>query len=113
MRSGTRRAISTNVRLQSNVRCCGYLRSEQVQQDGASPQTAENNPEILNSARVRRGRIVEIGTQPSQSPDFNINDLSFFASFKPRVCGMNSVEEVVKVGLFIKDTPLSHSVGAD
>ncbi|CAM9506149.1 unnamed protein product, partial [Sphacelaria rigidula] len=61
-----------------------------VQQDGASPHTGKNNPEILNSAGVGRGWLVELVTRPSQSPDFNINDLGFFASLKSRVWGMNA-----------------------
>ncbi|CAM9347038.1 unnamed protein product [Sphacelaria rigidula] len=69
-----------------------------VQQDGASPHTGKNNPEILNSAGMGQGWLVELVTQPFQSPDLNINDLSFFASLKSRVCGMNSstVDELVE-----------------
>ncbi|CAM9362117.1 unnamed protein product, partial [Laminaria digitata] len=68
-----------------------------VQQDGASPHTGKNNPEILNSAGMGRGWLVELVTQPSQSPDLNINDLGFFASLKSRVWGMNAstVKELV------------------
>lgn len=69
-----------------------------VQQDGASPHTGKNNPEILNSAGMGRGWLVELVTQPAQSPDLNINDLGFFASLKARVWGMNasSVDELVE-----------------
>ena len=47
-----------------------WLRSKRVvvQQDGASPHTGENNPEILNSAGMERGWMVELVVQPSQSP---------------------------------------------
>ncbi|CAN0537545.1 unnamed protein product, partial [Laminaria digitata] len=46
-----------------------WLRSRVVQQDGASPHTGKGNPEILNSARMGRGWMVELVTQPAQSPD--------------------------------------------
>ncbi|CAM9781632.1 unnamed protein product, partial [Sphacelaria rigidula] len=42
-----------------------------VQQDGASPHTRKNNPNILHSAGMGRGWLVELVTQPSQSPDSN------------------------------------------
>ncbi|CAN0505402.1 unnamed protein product, partial [Laminaria digitata] len=69
-----------------------------VQQDGASPHTGKGNPEILNSAGMGRGWLVELVTQPAQSPDFNVNDLGFFASLKSRVWGMNacSIDELVE-----------------
>ena len=69
-----------------------------VQQDGASPHTGKGNPEILNSAGMGRGWLVELVTQPSQSPDLNITDLGFFASLKSRVWGMNasSANELVE-----------------
>ena len=42
--------------------------------------------------------LVELVTQPAQSPDLNINDLGFFASLKSRVWGMNAstVDELVQ-----------------
>ena len=42
--------------------------------------------------------MVELVTQPSQSPDLNINDLGFFTSLKSRVWGMNagSIDELVE-----------------
>ncbi|CAM9592210.1 unnamed protein product, partial [Sphacelaria rigidula] len=69
-----------------------WLRSKRVivQQDRASPHTGKNNPEILNSAGMGRGWIVELVTQPAQSPDMNVNDLGFFTSLKSRVWGMNA-----------------------
>ena len=77
-----------------------WQRSKRVvaQQDGASPHTGEGNPEILNSAGMGRGWLVELVTQPSQSPDLNITDLGFFASLKSRVWGMNasSANELVE-----------------
>ncbi|CAM9548185.1 unnamed protein product, partial [Laminaria digitata] len=45
------------------------------QQDGATPHTGKDNPEILNSAGMGRGWLVELKTQPLQSPDLNVNDL--------------------------------------
>ena len=56
-----------------------------VQQDGATPHTGKNNPEILYLAGMGRGWLVELKTQPSQSPDLNVNDLGFFASLKSTV----------------------------
>ena len=69
-----------------------------VQQDGASSHTGKNNPEILNSAGMGRGWMVELVTQPAQSPDLNVNDLGFFASLKSRVWGINasSIDELVE-----------------
>ena len=52
------------------------------EQDGATPHTGKDNPDILNSAGMGRGWLVELKTQPSQSPDLNVNDLGFFASLK-------------------------------
>ena len=42
--------------------------------------------------------MVELVTQPAQSPDLNVNDLGFFASLKSRVWGMNasSIDELVE-----------------
>ncbi|CAN0111437.1 unnamed protein product [Pylaiella littoralis] len=70
-----------------------------VQQDGASPHTGKGNPEILNSAGMGRGWLVEVVTEPAQSPDFDVNDLGFFASLKSRVWAMNacSVDELVEI----------------
>ena len=69
-----------------------------VQQDGASPHTEKNNPEILNSAGMGRGWMVELVTQPAQSSDLNVNDMGFFASLKSGVWGMNasSIDELVE-----------------
>ena len=62
------------------------------------PSHGEDNPEILNSAGMGRGWLVELKTQPSQSPDLNVNDLGFFASLKSRVWRANasSVDELVQ-----------------
>ncbi|CAM9787782.1 unnamed protein product, partial [Sphacelaria rigidula] len=77
-----------------------WLRSKRVivQQDGASPHTGKNNPEIFNSAGMGRGWMVELVTQPAQSPDLNVNNFGFFASLKSRVWGMNasSIDELVE-----------------
>ena len=42
--------------------------------------------------------MVELKTQPSQSPDLNVNDLGFFASLKSRVwrASASSVDELVQ-----------------
>ena len=42
--------------------------------------------------------MVEFKTQPSQSPDINVNDLGFFVSLKSRVWRANasSVDELVQ-----------------
>ena len=46
---------------------------------------------------ANKGWMVELVTQPAQSPDLNVNDLGFFASLKSRVWGMNasSIDELV------------------
>ena len=51
-----------------------WLRSKRVvvQLDAATPHTGEDNPETLNSAGMGRGWLVELKTQPSQSPDLNV-----------------------------------------
>ena len=45
-----------------------------------------------------RGWLVELVTQPAQSPDFNVNELGFFASLKSKAWGMKacSIDELVK-----------------
>ena len=77
-----------------------WLRSKRVvvQQDGATPHTGKDNPEIRNSAGMGRGWLVELKTQPSQSPDLNVNDLGFFASLKSRVwrANVSSVDELMQ-----------------
>ena len=42
--------------------------------------------------------MVELVTQPAQSPDLNVNDLGFFTSRESRVWGMNagSIDELVE-----------------
>ena len=42
--------------------------------------------------------MVELVTQPAQSPDLNVNDLGFFESLKSRVWEMNSssIDELVE-----------------
>ena len=51
-----------------------WLRSKRVvlQQNGATPHTGKDNPELLSSAGMGRGWLVELKTQPSQSPDLNV-----------------------------------------
>ncbi|CAM9249779.1 unnamed protein product [Sphacelaria rigidula] len=70
-----------------------WLRSKRVlvQQDGASPHPWRDDPGILDSAGMGREPV----TQPSKSPDLNINDLGCCASLKSRVWEVNpsSIEE--------------------
>ncbi|CAM9716335.1 unnamed protein product [Sphacelaria rigidula] len=75
-----------------------YSKRVVEQQNGASPHTGKNNPGFLDSAGMGRGWLVELVTQPSQSPDLNINDLGFCTSLKSRVWGMNAstVDELVE-----------------
>jgi len=56
-----------------------------LQQDGASPHTAGGVIDELEQYGSVDGWKFKIVTQPAQSPDLNINDLSFFRSFKTRV----------------------------
>ena len=49
-------------------------------------------------AGMGHGWLVELVTQPAQSPHLKINDLGFFASLKSKVWGMNAstVDELVQ-----------------
>jgi hypothetical protein len=55
-----------------------------VQQDGAPPHTARGNTERIESACNVNGWTISIKTQPAQSPDMNLCDLSFFHSLQKR-----------------------------
>ena len=54
-------------RLLPAIKTRPWLRSKRVvvQQDGETPHTWKDNPEILISAGMRRGWLVELKTQPS------------------------------------------------
>jgi hypothetical protein len=56
-----------------------------IQQDGARPQTGQNNPQHIAALGSTGGWQFEMVTQPAQSPDLNILDLGFFHSLKSRV----------------------------
>ena len=56
-----------------------------IQQDGASPHTAHGVIQRLGDYGSTDGWNIKLVTQPPQSPDLNINDLSFFRSLKMRV----------------------------
>lgn len=59
-----------------------------LQCDGAAPHTGKNTINLLNRSgkRSRKGvPTIHVTTQPPQSPDTNVNDLSFFASLTARV----------------------------
>eukprot|EP00959_Pyramimonas_sp_CCMP1952_P266313 5567785-Pyramimonas_sp.AAC.1 len=74
-----------------------------IQQDGASPHTGKDNPRHLKTAgmnpRVPGNAKITILTQPSNSPDNNLNDLCFFPSMSARVakCGHRTVDELVEM----------------
>lgn len=56
-----------------------------VQQDGATPHTAEGVVQrIEDAARCKYGMQLIVETQPAQSPDVNLCDLSIFASLQSR-----------------------------
>ena len=68
-------------------RCLGSLHF--IQQDGARPHTAERTIEDLEIGGAGNGFVPIIVTQPTNSPDLNINDLGFFGSLKvdvKRIC---------------------------
>ena len=56
-----------------------------VRQDGATPHVGKGNLEYFNARGQLNGFNIVVVTQPSQSPDMNINDLGFFRSLKCRV----------------------------
>ena len=71
-----------------------------VQMDGAPGHTGKETPKILNKAgKICRhgGPIIELITQPSNSPDLNVNDLGFFPSMSSRVSKIKTrkIEELV------------------
>jgi len=55
-----------------------------IQQDGASPHTKGGNFELIAQAGHQGGWNISLVTQPAQSPDLNILDLSFFHALKSR-----------------------------
>lgn len=61
-----------------------WLKGKQVriQQDGARPHTARGVVRAIEAAANTDGWEFALETQPAQSPDTNINDLSIFASLQ-------------------------------
>ena len=55
-----------------------------VRHDGAKPHTGESNEVFLNQQGTLDDWNIQFERQPAQSPDFNWNDLSFFASLQKR-----------------------------
>lgn len=50
-----------------------------------TPYTGHDTPQKINET-CREGRsIIKLVTQTAQSPDLNVNDLSFFASLKSKI----------------------------
>ena len=66
-----------------------------VQYDGASPHTSGGVEGILNHHGSTGGWNIKMVQQPAQSPDLNINDLSFFHSLKARVNSIKNGAETV------------------
>lgn len=74
-----------------------------IQQDGASPHTARGVMDRLSQYGSTGGWNFIMVTQPPQSPDLNINDLSFFRSLKMRVnalkVGAHSLDQLYQAVL--------------
>ncbi len=70
-----------------------------IQQDGAPPHTGKGNLQVLNEAGKQGPWSIKLVTQPTQSPDLNINNLGFFSSLKTRVleARFSSIEQLVDV----------------
>ena len=49
-----------------------------VQQDGARPHTGKDSVKKLNDIGAKLSPQIEVRTQPAQSPDMNVCDLTFF-----------------------------------
>jgi len=56
-----------------------------IQQGGAPPHTGSNNVAKLNTEGAKGGLIVLFVTQPAQSLDINVVELSFFNSLKSQI----------------------------
>jgi hypothetical protein len=56
-----------------------------IQHDGASPHNGKGNRERLREAGLKDDWRIVFETQPAQSPDTNICDLSFFNSIQHRI----------------------------
>ena len=52
------------------------------QHDGASPHTARANLQHWQRHGNMKGFTIEVAVQPPQSPDLNVNDLTFFSSLQ-------------------------------
>jgi hypothetical protein len=69
-----------------------------LQQDGATPHTAEANDAFFEAQRNIGGMDIRVLQQPAQSPDLNFNDCSFFRSLacKVRVKDHNNLNELAR-----------------
>ena len=59
-----------------------------IQHDGARPHTAKTTMDQIKkyqTSAAKRGWDIEVVTQPAQSPDLNMDDLSFFRSLASKV----------------------------
>ena len=63
----------------------GHVSSIRLQQDGARPHTGKGVTERLNQIGMTLDPPIYVFTQAVQSPDHNINDLSFFRSLSTAV----------------------------
>lgn len=73
-------------------KCPEAGRTIYLQQDGASPHTANGNARYFkrwggnaDSGRYEKGFVIEVVTQPARSPDLNICDLCVFRMMKSGV----------------------------
>ncbi|CAN0089768.1 unnamed protein product, partial [Discosporangium mesarthrocarpum] len=66
-----------------------------VQQDGAKPHTGGG---VMEAIRAKAGDSIILETQPSNSPDLNVNDLGFFHSIQQlkEDVGVSSPEDLVE-----------------
>ena len=55
------------------------------QHDGARPHTARVNTQVFVSHGKMKGFSIEVVVQPAQSPDLNVDDLTFFNSLQSDV----------------------------
>jgi hypothetical protein len=79
-----------------------------IQHDGASPHNGRGNKEKLREAGLKDDWRIVFETQPAQSPDTNICDLSFFNSIQHRIHNLkqnatNIDQLIAKVGTAWKE----------
>jgi hypothetical protein len=68
-----------------------------IRHDGAKPHTGSGNEEFLNAYGHRSGWKISIYRQPAQSPDFNKNDLCFFASLQKRANSIKAKSKIIEI----------------